>query len=244
MAEVNIHSFVVETTRRCNMRCAHCLRGNPQNRSMPYEVLKNSLRHVGYISCVTFTGGEPSLPSGVRVLDYFTEIVRNWGIRVGSFYIVTNGKRYNREFIDSVRSLYYLCEDNEISGVEFSTDPYHESQNSRLYWELEEISELEIPGLHFGRKKHYEEGLILEGRCNWGYRELSIPELTYRLEDPEADESDLYVDEPALYLNCKGNVILGCDWSYSSQDDPSRILCRYDELTPELIMRRGKNEDE
>lgn len=244
MAEINIHSFVVETTRRCNMRCAHCLRGNPQNRSMPYEVLKNALRHVSYISSVTFTGGEPSLPSGIRVMHDFMEIARNWDIRVGSFYIVTNGKVYRREFVDVVRSLYFFCDDNEISGVDFSDDSYHEDRHRGFYWELHELAEYELQGLNVGKKKHYEEGLIRQGRCEWGYRDLEPARIVYRITDPEADDSEIQIEEPAIYLNCKGNVILDCDWSYESQDDPANILCRYDEFTPELVLEIGKNEDE
>jgi len=208
---------------------------------MSYTHLKNALRNVHYISSVTFTGGEPSLPSGIRVMQDFMEICRNWGVRVGSFYIATNGKRYRREFVDTVRALYFFCDDNEVSAVEFSDDPYHDPRSDRLYWELSELAEFELQGLHVGKKMHLEDGLIRQGRCNWGYRDMKPEKLVYRLEDPEADESDLYVQEPAVYLNCKGNIVLGCDWSYADQD--RHVLCTADQFTPDLIIEKGEDED-
>lgn len=221
------------------MRCCHCLRGPQQPRTMKYEYMKEALRHVNSISSVTFTGGEPSLPSGMRTIEEFMEIARNWHVDVGSFYIATNGKKYRQDFVALVRSLYFFCSDNEVSAVDFSGDPHHDGYSKRLYWELHDLAEYELNGLHIGEKMYSPEGLYTEGRCNWGPRQVSNGELVYRIYD-----DNLYVSEGELYLNCKGNVILGCDWSYASQDDPANILCRADQLTPELIMEKGENEDE
>ena len=39
-------SLAVEVTRRCNMHCAHCLRGEAENKDISYEVMDALLRHV------------------------------------------------------------------------------------------------------------------------------------------------------------------------------------------------------
>src|SRR5271157_4943644 len=67
-----ISSLILEVTRKCNLRCAHCLRGNPQRVTMPREVLHAAMRDVDYVGSVLFTGGEPSLAT--EVIEDFIDI--------------------------------------------------------------------------------------------------------------------------------------------------------------------------
>lgn len=58
--KLNIYNLVLEVTRRCNMCCAHCLRGEAQNMDMQKETIDKLLDQTDSISMVTFSGGEPS----------------------------------------------------------------------------------------------------------------------------------------------------------------------------------------
>ena len=61
MEKIQLDSLVIEVTRRCQLKCEHCLRGNAQKRDMSRDYIKDLFKKVGYISNLTFTGGEPSL---------------------------------------------------------------------------------------------------------------------------------------------------------------------------------------
>ena len=123
---IEIYSFIIETTRRCNMRCRHCLRGDPENKAMKRKYLDSFLSQVGYISSVTFTGGEPTLPSGMNAICDFMDSCCKYKVDVGGFYIVTNGKVWRPEFATLVNELWVFCSDNEASGIDISGDQFHE----------------------------------------------------------------------------------------------------------------------
>ena len=70
-----IQELILEVTRRCNMSCAHCLRGDAQALNMPREIIDKVLDSVESIGSVLFTGGEPSL--NLEVIRYFSQKLKN-----------------------------------------------------------------------------------------------------------------------------------------------------------------------
>ena len=38
--DISVNSLVIEVTRRCNMRCNHCIRGDAQNCDISIESIK------------------------------------------------------------------------------------------------------------------------------------------------------------------------------------------------------------
>ena len=86
-------TVVIEVTRRCNMCCAHCLRGDAQNVDIMPEYIDKSFekfRPGTSISSITFTGGEITL--NLAAIWYTLEVVKRRNISVYDFYMVTNGK--------------------------------------------------------------------------------------------------------------------------------------------------------
>ena len=83
------YNAIFEVTRRCNLSCEHCLRGDAQNLDMTKETVDKVLDHIESIGCLTFSGGEPTL--NIPIIRYiFSEIWRR-EIPLDSFYVVTNG---------------------------------------------------------------------------------------------------------------------------------------------------------
>jgi len=39
--KLTFESLAIETTRRCNMKCAHCFRGDAQNVDIDYQHIDN-----------------------------------------------------------------------------------------------------------------------------------------------------------------------------------------------------------
>jgi hypothetical protein len=230
------------------MTCGHCLRGDTQPMKIKYEYIKDFLRNFEYISSITFTGGEPSLPSGLDGIEATLEVARNWGISIGSFYLATNAKRITDRFVEAVKQWYWYCEpDNEISRVDISADQYHDKfepgwmwipeKLETLTWELGREELVGFKNLMNGRV--FEPELQRQGRArHFGTRDYTGDTIRWR----EDVDGEFLIDEGAVYLNCKGNVIMGCDFSYADQDKPENILCRYDEPDLEAIIKEKGEE--
>ena len=208
---MQVYNMIYEITRRCNVRCEHCLRGPAQKVDMSDKVIDRSLEGVEEISTITFTGGEPSL--AVDRIRYILSAVKKRGIYVDSFYIVTNGKKKSLDLCLALMEWYAYCESNEMSSLCISKDQYH----SR---EIESVREAELlyQGLSFyhqEERNHDINSLINEGRAkrnNIGERDAHTG-IEYELND---DESTLnYIED--VYINALGDVCPGCDLSFASQ---------------------------
>ena len=117
-------SLVIEITRRCNMGCAHCMRGEAQNMDISEEVIDATLSKVDSISSLTLTGGEPSL--NTPAIRYIAKKIEKLNIPLGNAYIVTNGKEVSNDFILACLELFMLADEPEFNGLALSQDMFHE----------------------------------------------------------------------------------------------------------------------
>lgn len=125
----NAIDVAIEVTRRCNMKCAHCLRGDAQNMDVSKETIDkffDGFAGGAYISTIVLTGGEISL--NVPAVRYVLKALKSRGISVGNFYMVTNGKslRELKTLIRASLDWYLFCDDNEYSIITMSQDMFHE----------------------------------------------------------------------------------------------------------------------
>lgn len=58
---VHLSSLYIEITRRCNLNCKHCLRGDPMNMDMSKEQIDKILDNLGVCKNICIGGGEPFL---------------------------------------------------------------------------------------------------------------------------------------------------------------------------------------
>ena len=71
---IKFKNLMLEVTRKCNMRCAHCMRGEQQEETMSSDTIQRLLEYVYGIEQLSITGGEPSLvPDTIRWLAYFVK---------------------------------------------------------------------------------------------------------------------------------------------------------------------------
>ena len=105
--------IMFEVTRRCNLRCAHCFRGEPQNIDISEEIINKTLDQIS--SCLSFdvTGGEPFLVPDK--LEYLADGIIKRKMRFTSFSLVVNGtildERAQRSVAAINRLATYLYED-------------------------------------------------------------------------------------------------------------------------------------
>ena len=128
MPKVEYSTLVLEVTRRCNMHCEHCMRGEQQNKDISYETIDALLQNTKSISDITFTGGEVSL--NTDAIKYTLKLCKKYNIPVYGFYMATNGKEVNNDFLCACIEWYaYVIEcggEDEICGLALSKDMFHE----------------------------------------------------------------------------------------------------------------------
>lgn len=227
-----IINYVIETTRKCNLKCEHCLRGSAQRKNISNEILIPALRQLeklqnsGIIQGInlTISGGEPTL--NTLAIDSIILFLKYSDLSLYNWYIVTNGLKVNEAFLEKCRELHMLALDKEISGISISNDFYHNielttTQIAKRYKAEERLENSGIPYSLRQRESNKRISLIKEGRAkNWGDRDIKVYDL----------ESRQCLGEKNFYLNIKGNIITGCDFSYKSQDKQENILCKADQF--------------
>lgn len=207
---IKLGYLVIEGTRKCNMKCAHCLRGNAQRVNMENSVADIVTRQVDSIYNITFTGGEPSLN---------TEIIRNFqygfmfnDCTINSFWIATNARFYKENFVDALMDLYSICQGKDECCLTISSDQYHFNQSQRA---IDKYSSL----CFFSDEKMKmidDWNLINEGMAKknqFGTRDIT-PRKT--ISDYSIFDDDLYIDD-TVYINALGDVLLNSDLSYRTQ---------------------------
>ena len=223
MKKIRINQLIIEVTRRCNLQCAHCLRGDRQDldSTVPPEQILKGIVEIGDIS---FTGGEPTLNSGYvkRIVDY---IIDNQ-IHVEGAYMPTNGLIYSAEIVEQFRRLLihkfrntgiekypkWIQEEleNGTWSIPVSEDIYHKQPDldTLIRW---------ITCGFYSRDKVIDFSktpVILEGRA--ADSELDGRECPHNY-NLEMDVYDDYVEVEMIYVNCKGDILTDCDTSYANQ---------------------------
>ncbi len=222
---MKISQLMVEVTRKCNMKCDHCMRGPAQNISMTKEIMINFLSDIKHINLVGFTGGEPTLPDGIKAIKQFIKICKTFKITVDSFFIITNGKSWRKEIPKTVGSLLNFCEKNNQSVVEISRDQYHDDIDlERGIFHHEMVSEFSTKIKDTGFRV-LNRARQIDDVCNQGKASTSgIGTFDYSGPAVMSFSRNGTV-RGIFYLNCLGNVIWGADWSYESQNEPQNIVC-------------------
>ena len=224
---MEINSLVILGNEFCNYKCEHCLRGPSRNNRISRETLEKFLSQVSCVYEVTFTGGEVTLY--LEPIRWFIDICRKRNIYVGGFYIVTNGHKYIPEFISLCDELYEFCEDNEISGLAISDDPYHRKFQPDNFEQI--IVQYQYPEASFGERewwnpreyfrendKRWTSNISLINEGNAKTNMIGERECLYYTKGEVDDVADLDM----MLLRHNGDLFSSCDLSYESMDEMSR----------------------
>ena len=219
-------SLSIEVTRKCNMNCAHCLRGESEKTDLDLSNVRKLLEHTEHINMLTLTGGEPSL--AIDKIEQVLDICNEMTIPIDSFYVVTNGKEVTDRFLCALIKWYAYCiqysSEPELSGIALSKDQFHEpipEINERLLRSLAFFTEDKMINT---KKPQY---VIPMGRAqNIDRHEYNI-EYTYWRNDEEEDPTVEFRDEmlyieSTVALTCDGEILKSCDYPYDNTK-PYRI---------------------
>ena len=214
--KVQISNLILELTRKCNMNCCHCLRGNAQNKSMSKDIIIKSLTTFHYISTLTLSGGEitlakPQLDDVGFTMQFYNQV------NVDSVYMVTNGKSMLPGIGDSIERIIRYCGSNEISQIEISEDSFHDKAKALGKWlDWGEYMQANYPLTnHFVSRKKCESYHVIDMGRGWG-KPLESKYKGFEFES--YSEDILCITEGDLYINVKGDILPVCDLSYKAQE--------------------------
>lgn len=213
--KLDFYTLAVEVTRRCNMNCAHCLRGEAENCDIKEEYYDKLLHSTNAIDEVVFTGGEPTL--AIEHIRKFRKLCEKYEIPVYSFYIVTNGKEVSMEFLEELIKWYGYCMkcggEPEMCGVALSKDNFHAK--------IPDENETLLRGLSFFREDKFTDFKKIEVINLGRAREL----VSYRTREPsrygmniEDEGTELRIENDVL-LTAEGDIVPTCDYEYDEAEE-------------------------
>lgn len=220
---MNVESLIIETSRKCNIKCEHCLRGTAQRKVLDFEKLSVLLSKIDYIGTLTIGGGELSLAK--RQLEELSHTFRYSGIKVGNLFVVTNGKLTPQWLLDwYINFTLNICTENDIAGFTFSFDKWHDHQlnneqkRKRLhhYHYAQEYIEMQTGKEQVSKhsnERWNENGIIAMGRAeDWGNKFLQ----------PQTIIIEENYIETNIYWTVDGLLFSDCNLSYKEMTKKSK----------------------
>lgn len=146
MEKVSFGKLEIEITRRCNLKCEHCMRGEAQNIDMSYSTIDNILDQICAIDKLNVTGGEPFVAKD-KIIYLYEQIMKR-KIIVLETQIVTNGMMIDEDIADVFKKFHiylkgwYEAITNENFSEDFikkhiqiciSSDKYHDNDSNNLF---------------------------------------------------------------------------------------------------------------
>lgn len=198
---IYLNELVVCITRKCNLTCGHCLRGDSQDIDMPEESINSILDGISSIGNITFSGGEPFL--NIEYVKTFINTLREKNISVGTFAIVSNGTIVSMDIISLIYSLYDYCDCKEMFYLGISRDDYHDIPYNPIWDMFKHVYFKKLNKvLNSGKAKEYGIGEI----------DNDIPESFSIVK-----ENNSIREENSIYIGCTGEVMTSCDIEYLSE---------------------------
>lgn len=203
--------LAIEITRRCNMRCAHCMRGAPERKDVDFHYIDLLLKDIEYISSLLITGGEPTL--NAKAIRYIADVLRERGISLGGVSLITNGKSVPDDFISAYASLLSLSTDEECNYLAVSQDVFHEEIPSENRRKLSIFRAYQPTGHHYDWKHMRIVDLGRAKRLS-GYlkQEAHKCEEFFYEYDPDLDL--IRFTDTFITMTVDGDILPTCDYAF------------------------------
>lgn len=140
--KLNYDQIEIEVTRRCNLTCRHCVRGEAQNIDISEKVIDEIFKQINDCRIIMLTGGEPLLVP--EKIIYIINKIMDEKMHIINFSFITNGTLLNNGTIKVLEALNdlneYCCQlyhdmftENTLPyiGIGISKDGYHDNDPQR-----------------------------------------------------------------------------------------------------------------
>lgn len=123
-------TLYIEVTRKCNLACAHCMKGDPQDLDIPYEYVDSVMSQVSIIYCLVLSGGEVTL--ALDRLRYILDSAKRHDVKICRIALSTNGVVKDPEFLEIYEEYKRYVLIPTRCEIRISNDMYHTQQTHFL----------------------------------------------------------------------------------------------------------------
>ena len=125
MKKYKFHELGLEITRRCNKKCAHCLRGEAQNITMTHDMIDKIIDDVEDVFALVLLSGEVLLE--IDTIEYLIQKINksHWHTKVIQF--TTNGTILDKRVIDILQT-FCTGDNGRYILIRISNDQFHNSE--------------------------------------------------------------------------------------------------------------------
>lgn len=215
--KLSLCSLAIETTRKCNMTCEHCMRGDPQNKNLMPTAVDFLFERLDRVYDITPTGGEPTM--NPDALIHIRKAITKHNVSVGGVYVVTNGLEVTDVFIKNFMDLLLATDmDEDSCGIAISQDMFHDniSYENRRKLSLfgcfrpddKKTDWTRVPPMAIGRAA--SENCPVETRAPY----KSDPFYSVEIDE----DGNVTIDDTTLALTVDGDLLAGCDYAYADTD--------------------------
>ena len=101
--KISFLTLALQVTRRCNLRCDLCGKGEPQNIDITTEIIDKTFDEVQnyYISDLRLNGGETFLKP--EMIVYILEQIEKRNIMVNRIFVFTNGYYFDQRIVKAIK---------------------------------------------------------------------------------------------------------------------------------------------
>lgn len=214
-----VNTLTIELTRKCNFKCGHCLRGEPESKDFDVKYLRQFFvdNYVSDVHEIILTGGEPLLVP--EIIEQIVQEFQWQGIGLGFYYIATNGSMFTEDAMNAILKLHNICNEQDMTFIEVSNSVWHQEDKNYigamdLYDIQRTIGSEAIEAMPFGC--YFDELNVGERKkLDYGDRILAVGRAK-----KFGSESEYDMQKNMTYMNVNGDIILDCcDASYENQED-------------------------
>lgn len=243
----SLKSLFLGITRKCNLKCEHCLCGEAQNLTISKKVIDRMFEQIENATNITLTGGEPLL--AVDMIEYFFRKLKQSQWKPLYIDIVTNGTIKNEKIID-VFADYALYNKNIEFGFLVSADDFHpdikkQKECIKFYENICRRKKISKIHLNLHRQDKIGKYLSCEGRAkkyiktnyekliNEGYKFMYSMDLEYPHKLNIIDNNDIiYCNDDdfkqskntiacCISVEANGNISIVQNFDYKYTDEHS-----------------------
>lgn len=227
MSKCYVENLAMIVTDKCNLDCAHCLRGSKCNRDMSDEVVESTLGQIRSIGNLAINGGEPTM--AIHVIEKIIDYVIDKSIKLQEFTITINGTIYSEKLLELLETINEYIGDEGINTlIAISLDRYHIDAATKLgiLEELYENIDRYRESKFFYGYRNTDKKLFREGRASNLSEKESVPlrpmkpVITYMNIDNNRKldlEHGVFCVGPIVTINPLG-IITECDASIEHQE--------------------------
>lgn len=104
--KLKYNDFIFEVTRKCNLKCTHCFRGEEQNISMSTDIIDRVIPQISVAMRINLTGGEPMLVP--EIIEYLVDSIIEHNVYITGIGMVCNGTIMDDRAIRSIKAFNKL----------------------------------------------------------------------------------------------------------------------------------------